>query len=177
MGHPGAGLRLADCYLKGTGTKKDRHAAFYCYKAASDSGDKNALYPLGLCYAMGIGTALDFKLAKETLQMARANGSEGATIALKKLFESKKRKLRDSLYSRGMRLIYQKKYSAARRALELASELDSAMACYALGCIYEFGLEVTTDRLKASVCYNEAHKLGFSDTGSAFKRRILKLLK
>lgn len=177
MGHKGAPIKLADCYLKGVGTKSDRHSAFYWYKTASELGDKAALYPLGLCYAMGIGTKLNFKLAKSTLAEAHKCGSEGGAIALKKLYESKRRKLTKSVYSRGMRLLYQKKFEPARKSLELAAELNLGAACYALGCMYEFGLSVNTDRLKASICYNEAYKLGFSDTGSCFKRRILKMIK
>lgn len=177
MGHKKAPLKLADCYLKGVGVKRDRRSAFYWYKTASELEDKAAFYPLGLCYAMGIGTKLDFKLAKKNLMRARELGSEGAATALKKLYEGKRRKLKDSLYSKGIRLLYQKKFNAAKSSFELAAELDSPAACYALGCIYEFGLSVKTDRMRASICYNEAYKLGFSDTGSTLKRKILKMIK
>ena len=177
MGYKSAYIKLANCYLLGIGTKKDRRSAFYWFSEAKSAGDASACYPLGLCYAMGIGVALDYKKAAENLLLAKENGSENAALALTKLALAKKKKAAHTLYSKGMRLLYQKKYVAAKESFESAYKNGHAKSAYALGAIFEFGLSTQTDRSAASALYAEAYKLGFSDTGTHLKRRILKLIK
>ena len=177
MGHKSAPLKLADAYLKGDGVKQDRGSAYFWYREAVNIGDDKAIYPLGLCYASGVGVALDFKLARETLMRAARLGSEGAKRALTALYEGKKKKLARKLYSKAMRLIYQKKFKDARLAFECAMELDSLEACYILGCFYEFGVGVATDREAAGRYYRRAYEGGFLDQNSKYKKLVLKLIR
>lgn len=177
MGHAAAPMKLAECYLKGVGTEVDRRAAFFWYKSAAEVGDDNALYPLGLCYFHGIGTARNMKAARGTLTKAARLGSSGARVALRQLNEARLRSLAASLYSRGMRLLFKKKFFEAKRALELSAELRHAKACYTLGCFHEFGLGTASDRARASAFYDEAFRLGFRDDGSRYKKTILRMIK
>ncbi|MBQ7332729.1 MAG: sel1 repeat family protein [Clostridia bacterium] len=177
MGHKNAPLKLADAYLRGNGVKQDRSAAYFWYSEAAALGDDKALCPLGLCYALGIGVNRDFKLAKATLMKALKLGSEGAKRALSALYDAKKLKLARKLYSRAMRLIYKKKFTEAKLALECAAELDSLKSCYILGCFYEFGLGVESDREKAREYYKSAYVGGFLDRDSKYKKLILKLIR
>lgn len=177
MGHGAAPLKLADCYLKGTGTEPNRQAAFFWYKTAAEGGDDGALYPLGLCYYNGVGVARNTRLARETLTKAARLGSEGARKALRQLNEARLGALAASLYSRGMRLMFQKKFAAAKRTLELAAELAHGKACYTVGCIHEFGIGTGSDRAKAAAFYDESFRRGFRDEGSRYKKIILKMIR
>lgn len=177
MGYVKAPMKLAECYLKGVGVKADRKAAFYWYRTAVDFGDERAYYPLGLCYFGGIGVNRDLRRAKSALMRAASIGSDGAKVALKQLYEARASALAQKLYSRGMRLIYQKKFVEAKQSFELAVELKSKKSNYALGCIYEFGLGLACDRQLAAKFYDDAYKLGFVDKNSKYKKIILKLIR
>ncbi len=177
MGHKSAPLKLAECYLKGSGTEPDRYAAYYWFKTAAEGGDDKAIYPLALCYYNGVGINRDLDKAKKLFTKAARLGSEGAKRALSRLMESKKKKLSAKLYSKAMRLIYKKKYDRALSILELARVLGNAKAVYTLGTLHEFGLGTDTSRPRASAYYDESFRLGFMDTGSNYKRIILKLIR
>ena len=177
MGHKAAIVKLADAYLKGEGTKQDKSTAFYWYSEAVLAGDDSALYPLGLCYFMGVGVNRNFAKAKDVLLRAVSAGSEGAKITLKRLYEGKRKKLAQKLYSKAMRLVYMKKYRPAHAMLLLAIELSSAKAQYILGCMYEFGLGVDCDRGVASEYYAAAYNGGFIDKNAKYKKLVLKLIR
>lgn len=177
MGHKGAPIKLADAYLKGEGIEQDRYSAFYWYSEAVKLGDDNALYPLGLCYATGVGVNRNFKLARETLTKAARLGSLGAKRALKSLLEAKKSKLARRFYSSAMRKLYKKKFASATVSLECAGELGNAKAYYVLACLHEFGIDVDCDRESARKYYKIAADLGFSDKDSRYKKIVLKLIR
>lgn len=177
MGHSGAPLKLADAYLKGCGVEADRASAFYWYREAAEAGDRRAFYPLGLCYLNGVGVNRDIALAKDSLKKAVSFGSEGAKIALDKLSKAEKKARACALYSKAMRLIHLKKFSAAKECLILSDGLDYAKASYILGCVYEFGLGTASDRSAAAKCYNKAYLLGFSDDKSKYKKAVLRLIR
>lgn len=177
MGHKHSPMKLANCYLRGLGVKADRGRAFMWYESAASGGDERAFYPLGLCYALGIGTNRDFKKAKENLKRAASLGSDGAKTALLKLYEKKKKHLSRALYSRAMRLLYNKKFDAALSAFNLSAELDMPKALFAVGTFYEFGISVPVDREKAMLCYAEAKSRGFTDENSNLKRTVLRLIR
>ena len=177
MGHKDAPIKLADAYLKGEGTERDRHSAFYWYSEAVKLGDDNALYPLGLCYASGVGVNRSFKLAKDTLTKAARLGSEGAKRALKSLYEAKKKKLAKSFYSKAMRQLYKKKFAAARVSLECSGELGNIKAYYILACLYEFCADIDSDREIARKYYKMALNGGFVDKDSGYKKLVLRLIR
>ena len=177
MGHKEAPLKLADAYLKGEGTEQDGYSAFYWYSEAVKLGDDNALYPLGLCYAYGIGVNRNFKLAKETLLKAARLGSEGAKRALKALHEAKLKKIAKRFYSRAMRQMYRKKLDAAKISLECAGELGAVKAYYVLACIYEFCATEVSERQRAKEYYKLALDSGFVDKDSKYKKLVLRLVR
>lgn len=177
MGHIPAMLKLAECYALGIGTQKDKKEAFSWYKKSHGAGLEEANLPLGVCYGRGVGTAFNYRLATEHLKRALALGDERARGELTRLYENKKRRIVGHHYSTGMRLIYMGRYSAARAYLEVASRLKHPKATYALGTLYEFGRGCEADRHRAYELYTEAQGLGFTDTRSAFKSKILRMLK
>ncbi len=177
MGHKRSQMKLAACYLQGRGVKPDRTRAFMWYESAANVGDERAFYPLGLCYALGIGVNRDFKKARENLKHAAELGYADAKTALKKLYEKKKKHLARSLYSRGMQLLYNKKFGIALSSFKLSAELGLAKAVFAVGTFYEFGISMPTDRSKAMLCYAEAKERGFTDKNSNLKRAVLKLIR
>ena len=177
MGYPPATLKLGECYLLGIGTKRSRSTAFYWYSTAAKRGEADACFALGLCYARGIGTRFDFKRAIDMLGKADRMGFEVAGNEMLRLYENKKKRLSNKLYSKGMQLMYQKKFATAAECLTLARQFGNPKAIYTLGCLYEFGRGVECDRSLAYELYNEAARSNFYDERSAYKLVILRLLK
>jgi len=175
MGHPKAYRRLALMLEEGRGTKRDRRAAFLWYEYALSEGDEEARFDLGRCYSQGIGTRFDFDRAAEILSAAKRAGSEAADRELYRIYENKYKHMLRSLYSSAMRLLYQKKCALARGQLEVCREMGHPAAVYALGCMYEMGLGMPTDRSRAEELYREAARAGFRDPKMAIKHRILKM--
>jgi TPR repeat protein len=66
---------------------------------------------------------------------------------------------------------------AASCFLSLAVELEYPKAIYSLGCLYEFGMGVPTDKERAYAMYERAYSLLFRDPRSKFKLSILKRAK
>ncbi|MBR2344027.1 MAG: sel1 repeat family protein [Clostridia bacterium] len=175
MGHIPAYRELGLCFLRGLGTEADRRRAYSWFLRAVEAGDTSALYPLGLCYSRGIGTAFDFDRAREVLVRAGKYGYTEAREELVRLLENKKRHIAASLYSRAMRLIYQKKFTEAKDTLELCDRLDHGKGIYTLGCMFEFGLGIPTERERAFALYDRAFSLRFRDPRAVYKLAVLKM--
>ncbi len=176
MGYPLAAKRLAFCYENGIGTKKDRYAAFYWYKSAVKNGDGSARFDLGRCYAEGIGVAFDYKKAIELFIKSEA---EQRTVKEQviKLLDRKKKRLTRGMFSRAMRLLYQKKITPAVEILEFCEKTGHAQGIYTLGCLLEFGLGVPMDRDRAYVLYERAYKMQFRDPRQIYKLIVLKMVR
>ncbi len=177
MGHAPAILKLAECYALGIGVKKNRKEAFSWYKKAYDKGLGEANLPLGVCYGRGIGTSFNYSLAIGHLKEALSLGEERAKREISRLYENRRKALTRRYYSTGMRLIYMGKYSAAKAHLDVAAQLKHPKAIYTLGALYEFGRGAPPDRTRAYSLYLDAENLGFSDPRSAYKSKILRMLK
>jgi len=177
MGHSEAAFKLAYCFEKGIGTKKNRHGAYSFYKKSAELGNDKAYFPLGMCYAKGFGTKLDFEKAKQTLIKAERCGDERAQKAIIALMERKMKKVSKQLYSSAMRLIYQRKFRQAKTHLEISADLLYPKAIYTLGCLYEFGIVVNCDKEKGFALYEKAYSLFFRDPRARYKLKVLKMLK
>ena len=177
MGHAPAMLKLAECYALGIGVKKNRKEAFLWYKKAFESGLEEASLPLGVCYARGVGVGFDFRLAMKHLKNAAEHGDTRAVGEMQRLNKNRRVKLTKRCYSTAMRLIHMGKYTAAKPHLDIAVKLRHPKATYTLGALYEFGRGVGEDRKRAYALYLEAEELGFTDTRSKYKSRILRMLK
>ena len=177
MGHPEATFRLALLYELGCGVKTNRHGAYLWYKKAEELGIYEATLKLGICYRDGFGVKRDFRLAREYISKAERLGVTGAKKSMQELMQRKIEKLSARLYSTAMRLIYQKKYKLSKTFLELSSDLLCPKAIYTLGALYEFGIGADYDRSRAYSLYEESASLGFSDTASRYKLKILKMIK
>ncbi len=177
MGYSPAAVKLAECYALGIGTERDRREAFRWYKKAADDECDLAYFPLGICYARGLGIAFNGSLAMKYLSMAKAAGEDRAQAEMQRLFNNKKKSVARKLYSTAMRLIHLKKFSVAAQYLEMAVDFEHAKATYTLGCLYEFGRGVKCDKARAYNLYDLATKFAFADPRSKYKLSVLKMLK
>lgn len=176
MGFLPAERRLARCYENGIGTERDRYAAFYWYKSASDKGDAEACFDLGRCYAEGIGVAFDYKKAIKMFMRSDAEPEliKARTVAL---LERKKKRLMRSMFSRAARLLHQRKTAPAIEILELCERMGHAQGIYTLGCLLEFGLGIKMDRDRAYALYERAYRLEFRDPRQVYKLIVLKMVR
>lgn len=177
MGYTPAMLKLADAFKNGIGTVKNRKRAFLFYKRAAQLCDVDALLPLAECYSTGYGTKLDFGAARTLLTEAERCGVEGARAKIIKLMDRKMKKLSDRIYSLSVRLIFKKKFSEAKRYLDIAADLIHPKAIYTLGCLYEFGIGTDCDKDMAFSLYEKAYALSFRDPRASYKLKILKMVK
>ncbi len=177
MGHPMATTRLAECYEKGIGVKKDSVSAYNFYLDAAERGENGALIPLGKCYLNGFGVNRDFAIALAIFTRADRLGDKRAAEYIKKIYENKKKKIAKRVYSQAMRLVHLHKPDIAVELLSLAEGLEYPKAIYSLGCLYEFGMGVPTDKDRAYAMYERAYKLLFRDPRSRFKLSILRKAK
>ena len=176
MGNLAAEHRLAYCYENGIGTKKDRYAAFYWYKSAQDGGAEGATFDLARCYAYGIGVGFDYKKA---INLFLKSGEDKELIKkeVSRLLDAKRRRMINALFSRAMRLLYQKKITPAYEILEGLYRLGHAQGTYTLGCLLEFGFGTRTDRDRAYQLYERAYKLLFRDPRQSYKLTVLKMVR
>lgn len=176
MGFLPAERRLAMCYEVGLGTECDRGAAFYWYNSATEKGDRSAVFDLGRCYAYGIGVAFDYKKAIKLFMRSDADAFMVKAEVLR-LLDRKKRRLTRGMFSRAMRLLYQKKFAPALEILELCESIGHAQGIYTLGCLLEFGLGVPMDRDRAYTLYERSYKLKFRDPRQIYKLIVLKMVR
>lgn len=177
MGHPMATTRLAECYEKGIGVKPDRVSAYNFYLDAAERGENGALIPLGRCYLDGFGVNRDFSIALRIFTRAERLGDKRAGGYITAIYENKKRKVAKRVYSQAMRLVHMGKPAVAVELLLLAEKLEYPKAIYSLGCLYEFGMGVPTDKDKAYAMYERAYKMLFRDPRARFKLSILRKAK
>ena len=177
MGYIPAERGLALCYEVGFGTKIDRPRAYHWYKSAVEGGHIEAAGDLGRCYALGIGIQFDMKAAIRYLTLAERNGDSEARELRELLLSRKLKKMTRALYSSGMELLYQKKFSEAARLIGAASELGDPKSVYTYGCFLEFGIGVGEDRDRAFKLYEDAYKKKFRDPRQTYKLQILRMIR
>ena len=177
MGYLPAFSTLAEYFLLGIGTRVDRQRAFHWYSEAVRLGDESALLPLGMCYSRGVGVALDYRKATEILTKSARGGNSAADEELHRIKNAKVKKLSAQLFSGAMRLLYQRKFEPAKKILDICAELNNPRAIYTLGCLYEFGMGVATDRDLAFDLYERSYALKFRDPRQVYKLRILRMVK
>lgn len=177
MGYIPAERGLALCYEVGFGTKIDRPRAFHWYKSAVEGGHIEAAGDLGRCYALGIGTQFDMRAAIHFLTLAERRGDSEARELRELLLSRKLKKMTRALYSSGMELLYQKKFSEAARIIGAAAELGDSKSIYTYGCFLEFGIGVGEDRERAFSLYEDAYKKKFRDPRQNYKLQILRMIR
>ena len=177
MGHPLSATRLAECYEKGIGTRKEPSSAFAWYLEATKRAEHSALVPLGKCYAEGFGVNRNFKLALAAFIKADRLADKRAAELITQIYEAKKRKIAKKIYSQAMRLVHIGKSDIAVELLALSEQLEYPKAIYSLGCLYEFGMGVPTNKDRAYDMYERAYRLKFRDPRAKFKLSILRIAK
>ena len=175
MGYVPAYKEMARAFLSGSGIDKSRRQAYLWFEKAVEAKDNEALLELGLCYSRGIGTEFNFKKAVSTLSLAARLGSTEAKREIERIMENKRRHMIEKVYSDAMSMIYKRKTWEAARLLGMLERFDHAKGLYTLGCLYEFGLGIPTDRERASHLYERAFELKFRDPRAVYKLRVLKM--
>ena len=177
MGYPPATRMLAHLYEVGRGTPRDRQRAFLWYKTALESGNKHSAYDVGRCYAYGIGTAFDYDLALKNFRAAEAAGYSTARREIERLESNRKKRISEKHFSTAMRLLYKKKFKAAKCYLDVCRSLGNPKAIYTLGCLYEFGLGLEVNKDYAYSLYEDAYRMKFRDPRAQYKLRVLKMVR
>ena len=177
LGHSDAKIKLAECLENGIGAKANRKSAFLLYKQASLLENPNAHLALARCYSHGIGTRLNYKKARELLRKAEELGVPGASSLIAEIMERKRKKLSAASLSTAMRQLYNRRLQIAKKYLEAAAYLQNPKAIYTLGCLYEFGLGVDSDKNRAYEMYEKAFALKFRDPRAKYKLAILRIAK
>lgn len=176
MGYLPSEHKLGFCYENGVGTDIDRYAAFYWYDSAVRGGEEAAIFDLARCYAYGIGVAFDYKKAVKLFMTSGAD-KELVRGEISRLLDAKRRRMIGALFSRAMRLLYQKKIEPAFEILEGLERLGHPQGVYTLGCLLEFGFGAKTDRDRAYSLYEKAYKLKFRDPRQSYKLIVLKMVR
>ena len=175
MGYVPAYKEMARAFLRGRGIKKSRQQAFLWFEKAAGAKDDEALYEYGLCFSRGIGTSFDFNKAVEVLYKAARLGKSEARDELERIMNNKRRHLIQKAYSGAMSLIHKREFAKAAVLLDTCRKFGHAKGIYTLGCLYEFGLGIPTQRELAFKLYEEAFDLKFRDPRAVYKLRILKM--
>ena len=177
MGYLPAYTALGACYLHGLGTTKDRPEAYRWFKEAADKGDTAGIYLTATCLQDGVGINRNLKLARDYLTRASALGVEEAEKRLLALLDARRKKLVKRAFSYAMENIYNKRFEAGIRALEVPVKFGLPKAIYTMGCLAEFGMGIPTDRALAYASYERAFEKGFRDPSSSYKLMILRMAK
>ena len=92
-GDTNAMVVIGNLFYFGTGNdilRQDLQVAYKWYKKASDLGNEEASYNLGICYYYGSGTKKDEKKALELFETAIEKGLYEASYKVARIFESRK---------------------------------------------------------------------------------------
>jgi TPR repeat protein len=135
---------LGECYELGIGVDKNLVKAFELYKKSADKGDLDAIFQLGYCYINGIGTKVRKKKGFELYNKA-VKKDKKFNILLQ--YENDD-KIIDDLDK--VNYWYRK-----------AAEDDNKVALYKLGELYELGIGVCKNKVRAFDFYNKAAKKGY----------------
>ena len=83
-GHVQAMVQLAGIYFN---TEQDQGEALNWYKKAADSGDRDALYQLGLFSETGVAKTLNYAEAQRYYQQSAEKGNANAKLALARMYQ------------------------------------------------------------------------------------------
>ena len=177
MGYVLAYKEVAYAFLNGRGIKKNRSQGYLWLERAVESGDEEALYPYGLCFSRGIGTAFNYKRAIDTLVKSARLGNAAARDEIERLMKNRQKHMLKGVYSKAMTLIYKKNFKEAEELLRICLKLGHAKGIYTLGCLNEFGLGIPTNREMAFRLYETSFDLMFRDPKAVYKLRILRMVR
>jgi TPR repeat protein len=183
-GDAAAQYQLASAHLRGEGVPKDRQKAFELMKAAADQGHADAMGGLGYCYSAGVSVPKDQKLALEWFRKGAEKGSAKAQLNLGKLLlkgqgdtaadaeaqrkdglqwmqKAADQNLPEAASNYGSILYFGdhgivKNDDLAAKYLKIAAEAGLANAQNILGCLYDFGLGVSSDASLAQQWFRKA---------------------
>ncbi len=174
LGHADALCNYGYCLQKGIGCTVDLRAAADAYRRAVEAGSEAARLNLALCSLGGLGTRRDFRRAEALLRSVSASYTAEAERLLAQMQAQRQRKRAARLYAAAT-VVYRRGDVAGALELRLkAARMGSARAAYAIGCHFEFGDGVATDRERANRFYESAAAAGFSGSRARLKSGYLK---
>lgn len=138
---------LGDCYYDGDGVDKNMPLAIKWMTKAADAGYTNAQLGIGMAYFSGVEDGLDqnYALSEKYLLLAANKDNTEAQAYLSVLY------------------VNMEEYSKALVWARKASQTSNPTGYYMLGRIYNEGLGVEVDNLKALEFFEEAAKQGDAD--------------
>jgi len=161
QGYAKAQFNLAWRYANGLGVEKNDELAVEWYCKSAEHGYVDAQYKLGWMYENGRGVEKDYALAAEWYRKAAEQGHADAQNNLGCMYASgcgvdKSDAKSVELYS----MAAEKGNQFAHFNLEVVAERGDASAQFCLGHMYETGLGVEKDDVKAVEWYRKAAEQG-----------------
>ena len=151
-GHVQAMVQLAGIYFN---VSQDQQEALSWYKKAADSGDRDALYQLGLLSETGVAMPLSHANAKRYYEQSADKGNVNAKLALARMYQ----------YGLG---VDKSPEEALRRFKELASS-GNAYAQYQVGTYYYDGAAGTRSPIEGKKWLQEAQSNGSQQASQALQ--------
>ena len=174
LGHAGAAFAMGDLLEKTANSPEERKEVFTYYRTAAEGGNPEGVYRLGLCYSRAYGVKRNYVLANDLLSMAARCHIKGAEAELAQLRARKHRRAARRFYSISSVLYRKGDLMEAIKFRNIAAKLGSARARYVLGCHFEFGDGIPTDRVKAGAWYTRAAQAGFDPSRGDLKGGFLR---
>ncbi len=165
-GDPQALLGLGVLYYNGQGVGADYLAALEWFTRAAEQGVADAQYNLGVMYANGLGAARDEAKARQWIMRAAAQGHPEADIwlggpaALVPGNGAGTPQMRRR-YEAGLAAFKANDYAGALVPWKQLAVLGMARAQNSLGVMYDQGLGVSDDQVRAAALFRDAAVQGF----------------
>ncbi len=183
-GNPEAQYRLGQAFVRGVGVKKDLRQAHDLIKQAADQGHADAIGGLGYFYATGLVVKKDLSAAAEWFRQGAEKGGPRSQLnygqallngrgvpendpeGMKWIEKALAQELPEAHFAIGEFCYhgthgYRQDYQKARESLEKAVEADHAAAENMLGVIYQEGLGVSPDLVKAELWFRKSAEQGY----------------
>jgi TPR repeat protein len=149
QGHPESQYTLGCLYRKGSGVPKDETQSMFWYQKAAGNGDPSAQNTLAICYDLGKGLEADVTQAMYWYQKAADQGNSQALITLAEKYHA----------GDGVEQNFGLAMNYYLKASQLGG-MNSAMAEYKIGLLYEGGMGVPKNLPEAVRWYKKSASKG-----------------
>lgn len=165
-GDPQAQLGLGVLYYNGQGVAPDYGLALKWFTRAAEQGKADAQYNLGVMYAHGLGVDLDRAMARKWIALAATQGHGGAkiwlegSVALAREDGGATPQMRRR-YEAGLAAFEENDYDGALLQWKQLAVLGMARAQNSLGVMYDQGLGLKEDPIRAAGLFRDAAVQGY----------------
>ncbi len=159
-------LGLGVLYYNGQGVAVDYELAATWFTRAAEQGVSDAQFNLGIMYAFGLGVERNEETAKDWIVLAAAQGHNSAKLWLDGSSDVARRgttvppEMRRR-YEVGLKAFEHKDYESALTGWKQLAALGMAQAQNSLGVMYDQGIGVGEDRIRAAGLFRDAASQGF----------------